>query len=247
MGKKKEEREKSLLEELCGDDAKLYDLLSRSLYLDPIAAIPNMDLESLIEEAEKSVKDEDYREASPKYMRAIDKAIFEATQNLGEKSRYIRVIQDLASKTVKVTEKLKEIVENEVPTDYSSNARSRFEGRIKKYEFLSERIEDVIKIASLFYNEKLEVLRASGRREDRRQERQEARRKEEIEDEKSKERREARRKDMGRWERWKAERKDKGKEKERVEARRKEAIEAERKENRIDERETEKRRKKRRE
>ena len=66
MLKKKEEREESLLKELCGDDAKLYDFLSRSLYLDPIAAIPKADLESLIEEAEKSIKDENYREARRK-------------------------------------------------------------------------------------------------------------------------------------------------------------------------------------
>ena len=217
---KKEEREESLLKELCGDDAKLYDLLSRSLYLDPIAAIPNADLESLIEEAEKSVKDEDYREARQKYMRAMDKAIFEATQNPGERSRYIRVIQDLASKTVKVTEKVKEIVENEGPSDYASSACSRFDGSIRKCEFLSERIEDVIKIASLFYNERLEVLGANGRREARRQERRDVDRKEEMEDKEAKERREARRK--GAIESEREEKRMDEREKERREARRKE-------------------------
>jgi hypothetical protein len=233
-----------LLKELCGDDAKLYDLLSRSLYFDPIAALPNADLESLIEEAEKGVKDEDYREARRKYMRAMDKAIFEATQDPGERSRYIRVIQDLASKTVKVTEKVKEIVENEGPSDYASSARSRFEGSIRKCEFLSERIEDVIKIASLFYNERLEVLGANGRREARRQERRDVDRKEEMEDNKAKEMREARRKGMGIGESRKAEREDKEeekKEKERREARRKGAIESEREEKRMDEREKERR------
>ena len=105
---KKEEKEEHLLKQLCGDDAKLYDVLGGYLYEDPIAAISKQDLGVLIEEAEKSVKDEDYREARQKYMRAMDKAIFEATQNSGERSRYIRVIQDLASKTAKVTEKVKE-------------------------------------------------------------------------------------------------------------------------------------------
>ena len=57
-------------------------------------------------------------------MRAMDKAIFEVTQNPGERSRYRRVIQDLASKTVKVTEKVKEIAEREGPVDYASSARS---------------------------------------------------------------------------------------------------------------------------
>ena len=230
---KKEEKEEYLLKQLCGDDAKLYDVLGSYLYENPIAAISKQDLEILIEEAEKSVKDEDYREARQKYMRAMDKAIFEASQNPGERSRYIRVIRDLASKTVKVTEKVKEIAEKEGPPDYASSARSLFEGSIRKCEFLSERIEDVTKIASLFYNEKLEELGAMGRREARIQERREADTKEEMEDKKASERRKAigeERKEMGRGERREAERGDKGEEKkttERREARRKERIEAE--------------------
>jgi hypothetical protein len=106
--KKKEGREKSLLEELCGDDAKLYDLLSRRLYLDPIAAIHNVELESLIEDAEKSIEDQNYQEAMPKYRMALDKALFEATQNLGDRARYIKVIQDLVSRAAKVLENVKE-------------------------------------------------------------------------------------------------------------------------------------------
>ena len=57
-------------------------------------------------------------------MRAMDKAIFEVTQNPGERSRYRRVIQDLASKTVRVTEKVKEMAEKEGPVDYASSAFS---------------------------------------------------------------------------------------------------------------------------
>jgi hypothetical protein len=234
---KKEEKEEYLLKQLCGDDAKLYDVLGSYLYENPIVAISKQDLEILIEEAEKSVKDEDYREARQRYMRAMDKAIFEATQNPGERSRYIRVIQDLASKTVRVTEKVKEIVEKEGPADYASSARSLFEGSIRNCEFLSERIEDVTKIASLFYNEKLEELGAMGRREAKRQERRDADVKEEMEDKKASERREAKgeeRKEMRRGERREAERGDKGEEKkesERREARRKERIDAEREEN----------------
>jgi hypothetical protein len=240
---KKEEKEEYLLKQLCGDDAELYDVLGSYLYENPIGAISKQDLEILIEEAEKSVKDEDYREARQKYMRAMDKAIFEATQNPGERSRYIRVIQDLASKTAKVTEKVKEIVENEGPADYASSARSLFEESIRKCEFLSERIEDVTKIASLFYNEKLEELGAMGRREARRQERRDADVKEEMEDKKVSERREARgeeRKEIGRGERREAERGDKGeekKEREKREARRKEGIDAEREEKRTEEEE----------
>jgi hypothetical protein len=240
---KKEEKEEHLLKQLCGDDAKLYDVLGSYLYENPVVAISKQDLEILIEEAEKSVTDEDYREARQKYMRAMDKAIFEATQNPGERSRYVRVIQDLASKTVKVTEKVKEIVEKEGPADYASSARSLFEGSIGKCEFLSERIEDVTKIASLFYNEKLEELGARGRREARIQERRDADSKEEMEDKKARERREARReesKEMASGERREAEIGDKGeekKERERGKARRKERIEAETEEKRMEEEE----------
>jgi len=235
---KKEEREESLLMELCGDDAKLYDFLSRSLYLDPIAAIPDANLESLIEEAEKSIKDENYREAMQKYRTVVDKALFEATQNLGERARYIKVIQDLASRAAKVREKVKEKGEEE------GFASSSLEGRIKYYEFMSERIEDVIKIASLFYNERLEVLRAIEGRDARREKRKITEMEEERAEKEAKERRKARRKEMGRGERREAEREDKReekKEKERREARKKEAIEAEREENRIDEREKKRR------
>jgi hypothetical protein len=244
---KKEEREGNLLKELCGDDAKLYDLLSPSMYIDPIAAISKTDLKILVEEAEKSIKEEDYEKARQKYRTALDKAIFEATQNPGERSRYIKVIQDLASKTAKVIEKVKEKGEKEgLPS-------TSLEGRIKYYEFMSERVEDVIKIASLFYNERLEELGAIERREARRQERRDADVKEEMEDKKTSERRKARgeeRKEMGRGERREAERGDKGEEKkttERREARRKERIEAEIEEKRTGEEEKGKREAKRKE
>jgi hypothetical protein len=235
---KKEEKETDLLKELCGNDTKLYDLLSQSLYLDPKAAISKTDLKILVEEAEKSAGDEDYREAMQKYRTALDKAIFEATQNPGEMGRYIKVIQDLASKTAKVTENAKETGEKEGLTDYVT----RLERTIESYEFMSERIEDVIRVASLFYNERLEELGAIEGREARRGERREAEREEERKEKEAKERREARRKEMGRGERKEAEREDKEiekKEKERGTARRKEGIEAERDENRIEEREKE--------
>jgi hypothetical protein len=207
---KKEEKEEDLLKELCGNDARLYDLLSRTLYADPIAAISKRDLAILIEEVETSIKDENYEDALRKYQLVMDKAIFEATQNPGEKSRYIKVIQDLASQTAKVTEKVKEKAEKE---GIAARAHS-LEGRIQNYEFLSERIEDVIKIASLFYNEKLEELGAKGRREVRREEREVTER-------------EAQREQHG--------------ETERQAARKEERKEAETEEKRIEEREKEKR------
>src|SRR4030066_671647 len=90
---KKEEKEESVLKELGGDDAKLYDF--RSYYIDekPLAAISKKDLDILTEEAEKSGN----------FRPAVDKAIFEAAQNPGERERYIKVIQNLASKTMHAT------------------------------------------------------------------------------------------------------------------------------------------------
>jgi hypothetical protein len=241
---KNEEREENLLKELCGDDAILYDFLSRRLYFDPISAIPNVDLESLIEEAEKSIEDENYHKVIQKYRTALDKALFEATQNPGERARYIEVIKDLASSAAKVREKVEDKGEKE------SFASSSLEGRIKYYEFMIERIEDVIKIASLFYNERLEVLGAVERRVARRKEREKTEMGEQRAERKAKEDREARRREMGRRERREAEEEDKREEKkveERRKARREEAIEAEREENRIDEKERERREARRRE
>jgi hypothetical protein len=51
---KKEEKEESLLKELCGDDAKLYEFLSKYMYENPLAAISKKDLDILTEEAEKA-------------------------------------------------------------------------------------------------------------------------------------------------------------------------------------------------
>src|SRR5512143_2289048 len=98
---KKEEKEESLLKELCGDDAKLYDFLSYFMYLNPLEAISKKDLDILAEEAERSGN----------FRPAVDKAIFEAAQNLGERERYIKVIQNLASKTITATEQEKERAE----------------------------------------------------------------------------------------------------------------------------------------
>ena len=103
----KEEKEESLLKELCGDDAKLYDFLSQTLYLNPLAAISDKSLDILIEEAEKSGN----------FRPAVDKAIFEGSQKPVERGSYIRVIQNLASKTIHATEQEKEKVEKQGLTD----------------------------------------------------------------------------------------------------------------------------------
>jgi len=195
----KEAKEESLLEELCGDDAKLYDVLAHNLYLNPITAISKKDLEILIKEAEKSIKDRDYEEATWTHKRVVDKAIFEATQNPGERGRYIKVIHDLVSKAVHANEKAKEKVEKEGRMEYATS----LERTIENYKFMSERIEDVTNVASQFYNERLVTLGEKDRREVRREsmrkmgkeEKIEAEREENRIDERETVKREARRKE----------------------------------------------------
>ena len=192
MGEK-EKKEESWLQQLCGGDVKLYDVLSSSLYLDPIAGMPKEDLGILIEAAEKSVKDEDYEEAIRLYRSVVDKAIFEATQHQEEKDRYIKVIQDLVSKSAQATEKLKEKVEKEGLTDRVA----ALERGTEYSKFVSERIEDVLEVARHFYDERLKMLGEKEREEGRLEEKSERRRKERTEarEEKRKETRRERRRE----------------------------------------------------
>ena len=224
---KKEEKEESLLKELCGDDAKLYDFLSKYMYENPLAAISKKDLDILTEEAEKSGN----------FRPAVDKAIFEAAQNPGERERYIKVIQNLASKTIHATEQEKEKVEKEGLTDQAAYLVRRIENQ----KFMSERAEDIINVASKFYNEKLVELGENVRRKARGEERKEAEREEWRTGELEKAGREARKKErreMGREEKREAEKQDKREElaaEERKEARGEERKEAEREERRTGE------------
>ncbi len=228
MWKKKEEKkEESLLKEVCGDDAKLYDFLSLYLYTNPLAAISKKDLDMLTEEAEKSG---DFRPA-------VDKAIFEAAQNPGERERYIKVIQNLASKTIHTTEREKEKVEKE---GFTARAAS-LGRRIEKQKFMSERAEDIINGASKFYNEKLVELGEDVRREARAEEREKAEREERKIEELEKVEREARKKErrrMGRKEKREAKKQDRREElaaEERKKARGEERRKAEREERKIEE------------
>ena len=225
--KKEEEKEESLLKELCGDDAKLYDFLSNYLYEHPLAAISKKDLDILTEEAEKIGN----------FRPAVDKAIFEAAQNPGEMERYIKIIQNLASKTIHATEQEKEKVEKEGLTDQAASLGRRIENQ----KFMSERAEDIINGASKFYNEKLVGLGENVRREAREKERKEAEREERKIEELEQAGREARKKErreMGRKEKREAKRQDKREElatEERKEARGEERRKAEREERRIGE------------
>jgi hypothetical protein len=232
MWKKKEEKEEekeeeNLLKELCGDDAKLYYFLSDYLYLNPLAGISEKDLDILTEEAGESGN----------FRPAVDKAIFEGAQNPGERERYIKVIQNLALKAIHAMEQEKEKVEKEGLTDRAASLGRR----IENYKFMSERTEDIINVASKFYNEELVELGEDAGREARTKERQKAENDERRTVELEKVRREARKKErgkMGREEKREAEKQDKREElaaKERKESREEERKEAEREETRIGE------------
>jgi len=228
MWKKKEEKEEeNLLKELCGDDAKLYYFLSDYLYLNPLAGISEKDLDILTEEAGKSGN----------FRPAVDKAIFEGTQNPGERERYIKVIQNLALKAINAMEQEKEKVEKEGLTDQAASLGKR----IGNHKFMSERTEDIINVASKFYNEELVELGEDARREARGKERQRAKSDESRTVKLEKVRRDTRKKErgkMGREEKREAEKQDKREElaaEERKEAREEERKEAEREERRIGE------------
>jgi len=228
MGEK-EKKETDWLRELCGADAKLYDFLSNTLYRNPLAAISKEGLETLVEEAEKeSINDENYQKAMPKYRLAVDKALFEATQHQEERGRYIKLIQDLMAKTSQATEKVKEKAEKEGLNDRAASLGRRIEND----KFMSERIEDVIKVASLYYNERLELHGAEERKEERGKVRREEQLREERE-EKPEEKRDKKREKGRREKRQEDEREENLEEKreeERGEARREKILETRREE-----------------
>jgi len=223
--KEEKEKEKTLLQELCGGDAELYDFLRDYLYFNPLAAISQKDLGILTEEAEKSGN----------FRPAVDKAIFEASQNPGERESYIKAIQNLASKAIQATEQEKGKLEKEGLTDRAA----RLGRRIESQKVMSERVEDIIDVASKFYNEKLVELGEDVRREERREEKKEAERQEMRTGDLEKAGREARKKErrkMGREEKSEAEKQDKREEmaaEEAKEARTEKKEEAEREEIRI--------------
>ena len=142
---------KNLLKELCGDDARLYDVLSNFLYSKPLMAISKKDLDILIVEAEKSGN----------FKLVAEKAIFEASQNPQERERYLKLMQDLAPKTINVLEQEKQRLENEGLTDQAATLARRIENQ----KFINARVEDVINVASKYYKEKLVDAEEDARRQ----------------------------------------------------------------------------------
>ncbi len=134
------------------------------------------------------------------------------------------------------------------------NEKSRYIGIIQditakagSYALLNKRAEDVIRIASTYYGERLEELGASERREMRRQVRDDAEREEkrtEYKEEESREARRQERKGMGRRERKEAEQEDEKKAKKARDERakrRQDRARAEREEKRTEDKEEESR------
>jgi hypothetical protein len=195
--------------------------------IDPLAGISKEGLDILTEEGEKSGN----------FRPAVDKAIFEGAQNPGERERYIKVIQNLASKTIQATEQEKERVEKEKLTDRAATLGRRIENQ----KFMSERAEDIIHAASKFYKEKLVGLEESVRREAREEKRSKAEWEEQTIGQTEKAGREARKKErrgMGREEKRESEKQDKREElaaEERREKLREQRGEAAREEQRIGE------------
>jgi hypothetical protein len=226
---KQEETQGHLLKELCGSDDRLYAVLSHYLYETPWAAISRKELDVLIKEAEEGGK----------FRSALDKAIFEGAQEPGERERYIEVIRNLVSKSIRATEQEIGRLEKEGLAE-----RAGFLAKgIEDQRFISERAGDVLDVASRFYDEKLLEQEEDESRMARKEERLRVEREEKRIGEQEETRREARRRDrrkMGRRERREAKRRDRqedlaaaGKKAAREEAKK----EAEREEDRIAENE----------
>jgi hypothetical protein len=232
MGNKEAEekgKEATLLQELCRSDSELYACLSTHLYLNPLVAVSPKDLTSLIEEAERSGR----------FRPALDKAILEGAQNPMDRERYIKAIQELASKGMRAMERERETALNGGLADLATSLGRGIEG----LKLISERAEDVLSVASRFYGESLLTVGEDKRREKRLQAKRAAEGDEKRIEQMEKTAREARRqatRSLGRRERKAAGKADKREElaaAQRKEARGEERRAAEREEERIGEQE----------
>ncbi len=160
MSKSNEEKQGNLLKDLCGSDSRLCDFLSGSLFENPLEAISGKDLDTLTAEGDKSGN----------FRPAVDKAIFESAQKPAEKERYVEIIKNLASKSIRATEQERDRVAKEGLTSRVASLGKR----IENHRFMGERAEDIIKIASKFYSEKLLELGENARRDARALERRTA-------------------------------------------------------------------------
>ena len=238
---KQKERPQTLLEELCGADAPLYSFLRSYLYHNPLTAVSKKDLATLVEEAEESG---DFR-------RALDKAIFEGTQNPDERQRHVEVIRSLAEKAADAAEQAKRALEEEGVTERAASLGRR----IEDYRFMRERAGDILAVASVYYGERRLEREQSARREERKEERKQSEREERAIEKREKGERASKRKErrkMSRSERREAKRRERAEDKaseDRRKVREEKRSDAEEEEQRIEESEEtarDERRKKRR-
>jgi len=193
-----EERQKTLLEELCGADRPLYAVLSSYLYHTPLAAISKKDLDTLIKEAEES---EDFR-------LAIDKAIFEGTQNPEGRERHVEIIRNLALRATDAAEQARQKREKEGLSERAASLGRR----VEDYRFMSERTGDILAVASEYYSERLLESDESVRREARHAGRMQSKREEQATGKREEGERAARRRErrkMSRGERREAKKREK--------------------------------------
>jgi hypothetical protein len=227
----KNERQTSLLQELCGTDTELYGCLSMHLYETPLRAISKTDLDALTAEAEDSGG----------LRLALDRAIFEGAQKPTEREKYVGIVRDLASKAVRAMEQERETALKEGLADLAASLGKA----IERQQALGRRAEDILSVASKFYAEKTLERGEDDRRETRRKDRKEAEREDRKilkAEEAEREARRLARKGMTRSERREAKKQEKREAlaaEERKEARRQQKQEAEDEDRRIGEMERE--------
>jgi len=227
---KEEEQQQTLLEELCKGDEALLSVLRSYLYHKPLAAISKKELDILIEEAERSG---DFRQA-------IDKAIFEGSQNPEERNQRAESVRDVASRAMRAAE----LAKGRVSREGLAERAASFGRKIEEYRFMVERTDDILDVASTYYDERLVESQEAARRQTRLEARRETARDERAADKREEgeeaARRRARRK-LSRTERREAKKQEKL-ERAAAKARRKAAdesrAEAEQEERRVEERES---------
>jgi hypothetical protein len=221
----------TLLQELCGGDAELYECLSVHVYETPLRAMSPKDLDALTAEAEDSGG----------LRRALDKAVYESSQHPEEREKYIQAIQDLASNIMSALEQEQAAAEKKGLTSLAQSLGRESE----RQKILHNRTSDVLDVASKFYAEKKLEREEDERREARRKARKRAEREDRniLKAEKADRRtRKSERRDMTRSQRREAKRQEKREAQEaeeRTEARRHQKQEAEQEDQRIAERESE--------
>jgi len=224
-----EMKETNLLQTLCAGEPELYNLTSTYLCVNPMTAISKKSLDELMEEGSKNG---DYRPA-------LDKAFFEVAQHPDDTAKLLNIVRDIAVKTIEVTEKEISIIEQQGLADRAVFLQKRIDAQ----KLIQNRAEDIMELASRYYQERLLELGEDAKREERIAERKEAEGKELRAEQAKQAEHEARKREMkgmGRAERKVAERQDKLEEQaaeERREAREEEQREADLAEKQIEDRE----------